>query len=115
MNESLPESEQFLKMLVDFMPGMVGYWTKDLRSIFVSGEYLNWYGKSNEEMEGIPIQTLLGDELFSQHEPYIRAALAGESQAFDCRCAFKITQSCALNFTQALWSPLGAATVDSLS
>ena len=72
-----------MKMLTDFMPGMVGYWTKDLRSTFVNREYLNWFGKSTDEIKGIPIQDLLGEELFCKHEPYIRAALAGKSQTFD--------------------------------
>lgn len=83
MNESLHESAHFLRMLTDFMPGMVGYWTRDLRSTFVNREYLNWFGKDPEEIHGIGIRDLLGDELFYKHEPYIRAALAGEAQSFD--------------------------------
>ena len=83
MTESLHESAHFLKMLTDFMPGMVGYWTKELRSTFANREYLNWFGKSMEDINGIAIQDLLGESLFRKHEPYIRTALAGESQAFD--------------------------------
>ncbi|GEM_PF-3499345 len=83
MNESLHESTPFMKMLIDFMPGIVGYWTKELRSTFANREYLNWFGRSMEEINGIAIQDLLGESLFRKHEPYIRAALAGESQSFD--------------------------------
>jgi PAS domain S-box-containing protein len=83
MNESLHESAHFMRMLTDFMPGMVGYWTKELRSTFANREYLNWFGRSMEEINGIAIQELLGESLFRKHEPYIRAALAGESQTFD--------------------------------
>ena len=83
MNESLHESALFMRMLTDFMPGMVGYWTKELRSTFANREYLNWFGRSMEEINGIAIQDLLGESLFRKHEPYIRAALAGESQTFD--------------------------------
>jgi PAS domain-containing protein len=83
MNESLHESAHFMKMGADFMPGMVGYWTRDLRSTFANREYLNWFGKSPEEMRGVPVQDLLGGELFRKHEPYIRAALAGQPQKFD--------------------------------
>lgn len=83
MNESLHESAHFMKMIADFMPGMVGYWTRDLRSTFANREYLNWFGKSPEEMRGVPVQDLLGGELFRKHEPYIRAALAGQPQKFD--------------------------------
>jgi len=83
MNESLRESAHFMKMITDFMPGMVGYWTKDLRSTFANSEYLRWLGKSKEEAKGIAVQDLLGEELFRRHEPYIRAALTGEPQTFD--------------------------------
>lgn len=83
MNESLHESAHFMKMLADFMPGMVGYWTRDLRSTFANREYLNWFGKSPEEIQGVAIQDLLGGELFRKHEPFIRAALAGSPQKFD--------------------------------
>jgi len=70
-------------MLTDFMPGMVGYWTKELRSTFANREYLNWFGRSMEDINGIAIQDLLGESLFRKHEPYILAALSGESQTFD--------------------------------
>ena len=76
MNETLNESAYFMRMLTDCMPGMVGYWTKELRSIFASREYLNWFGKSVDEAKGIAVRDLLGDELFRKHEPYIREALA---------------------------------------
>lgn len=83
MNECMHESAYFMKMLTGFTPGMVGYWTKELRSTFASQEYLNWLGKSKEEIEGVAVQDLLGEELFRKHEPYIRAALVGEPQTFD--------------------------------
>ena len=74
MTNSLHKSERFIKTLTDFIPGMVGYWTSDLRSIFANREYLDWFGKSAEEMNGIRIQDLLGRELFLKNEPYIVAA-----------------------------------------
>ena len=83
MNERMHESAYFMKMLTGFTPGMVGYWTKELRATFASQEYLKWFGKSKEEIGGIAVQDLLGEELFRKHEPYIRAALAGEPQTFD--------------------------------
>lgn len=77
------ESAYFMRMLTGFTPGMVGYWTKELRFTFANQEYLKWLGKSKEEIGGIAVQDLLGEELFRKHEPCIRAALAGEPQTFD--------------------------------
>ena len=83
MAESVQQNVCMLKALAEFMPGMVGYWTRELRSGFASREYMHWFGKSPEQMKGISIQELLGPELYQKNEPYIRAALLGEVQEFE--------------------------------
>lgn len=81
--EAIRSSEHFMRMLTDNIPGMVGYWTADLRCGFANKAYLDWFGKTPEQMRGIRIQDLMGDELFRKNEPYMRAALRGESQQFE--------------------------------
>jgi len=80
--DALAERERFLRSLVDIIPGMVGYWTADLRSAFANSAYLEWFGKTPEQMRGIGMQDLLGDELFRRNESYVRGALRGERQRF---------------------------------
>jgi PAS domain S-box-containing protein len=62
---------------------MVGYWTSELRCSFANKHYLEWFGKTPEQMLGIRIQDLMGDNLFKKNEPYMRAALRGERQEFE--------------------------------
>jgi PAS domain S-box-containing protein len=81
--EALEENERFMRTLTDIIPGMVGYWTKELRCGFANIAYLEWFGKTQEQMRGIHIRDLMGEELFSRNEPYIRAALRGERQRFE--------------------------------
>jgi PAS domain S-box-containing protein len=81
--ESLAKSESFLRILADNIPGMVGYWTSDLRCSFANKHYLEWFGKTPEQMLGIRIQDLMGENLFKKNEQYIRAALRGERQEFE--------------------------------
>ncbi|MFA7282781.1 MAG: diguanylate cyclase [Sterolibacterium sp.] len=81
--EALQKSERFMRMLANNIPGMVGYWTDDLRCGFANEDYFEWFGKTQEQMRGIHIQDLMGDELFKKNEPYIRAALRGERQDFE--------------------------------
>ncbi|OGU16880.1 MAG: hypothetical protein A2076_06395 [Geobacteraceae bacterium GWC2_53_11] len=84
LNErALEESERFMRMLTDILPGMVGYWTSELRCGFANIAYLEWFGRSQEQMRGIHIRELMGEELFSRNEPYIRGALRGERQRFE--------------------------------
>ncbi|MCM2307166.1 MAG: diguanylate cyclase [Sulfuritalea sp.] len=81
--DALKASERFMKMVADNIPGMVGYWTSELRCAFANSAYLEWFGKTTEQMRGITIQELMGEQLFRQNEPYIRAALRGERQDFE--------------------------------
>jgi len=81
--ESIATSERFIRTITDAMPGMVGYWDKDLRCRFANQPYLAWFGKAPEEIIGSTMMELMGGALFALNEPYIRAALAGEKQQFE--------------------------------
>nr|WP_315205662.1 diguanylate cyclase [uncultured Albidiferax sp.] len=83
MAATLAERERFINSIADHMPGMVGYWDKSLHSRFANQAYLEWFGRSPQEMAGISIQELLGPALFALNEPYIRRALAGEKLHFE--------------------------------
>lgn len=76
-------SERFMKMIADHLPGMVAYWNTELRCRFSNAAYLEWFGKTPEQMRNIRIQDLMGPDLFAKNEPYMRAALRGEPQLFE--------------------------------
>ena len=82
---ALAKAERFAKNIANAMPGMIAYWDKDLRCHFANPVYLEWFGKSPEAIIGSTLRDLLGESLFAQNEVYIRAALAGETQAFERR------------------------------
>lgn len=83
IQSSLAEKERFLRTLIDIIPGMVGYWDTNLRNKFANIAYLEWFNKTSEQMKGIYIQELMGNTLFKENEPFIRAALNGISQDFE--------------------------------
>ncbi len=80
---ALADRERFMRKLIDILPGMVGYWDAELRCGFANRAYQEWFGKSPEEMKGIHIRALMGEELYARNEPYITAARGGEYQHFE--------------------------------
>lgn len=83
LEAELKLSERFMRLLIDIIPGMVGYWDADLRCGFANMAYREWFGKTPEQMSGISMQDLLGLELFHKNEKFIHAALAGQRQRFE--------------------------------
>ena len=79
----LPQVDYFAKSLAENMPDVVGYWTSDLRCSYANHGYLQWFGYTPEQMQGMHIKSLLGDQLFEQNVPFIQAALRGENQQFE--------------------------------
>lgn len=79
----LQRSSDFIRAIADNTPALVAYWTRDLRCTFANKAYLQWFGRTPEDMNGIDMRDFLGEELFQKNEPYIRAVLQGEDQRFE--------------------------------
>jgi PAS domain S-box-containing protein len=80
---ALAEREQFLRSVTDVVPGMLGYWDSELRNRFANAAYQTWFGKTPEQILGMPMRELLGAELFERNRVYIEGALAGKAQQFE--------------------------------
>lgn len=81
--QALEANSRFLDTLSANIPGLVGYWDSELRCRFANIAYLEWFGKTREQMQGMGMQDLLGEVVFQQNTPHINAALKGESQTFE--------------------------------
>ncbi len=76
-------SARFLGTLADTIPGMVGYWDKNLRCKFANRNYKQWFGRDPDTMIGMHLTELLGEDLFKRNLHHIEASLRGEPQLFE--------------------------------
>lgn len=69
--------------VADHVSAMLAYWDSNLVCRFANAAYLEWFGKTREEMVNkITLPELLGP-LFSANHQYIAGALAGKPQTFE--------------------------------
>lgn len=70
-------------IIADNVSAMLAYWDKDLVCRFANSAYLDWFGKTREEMvDKMSMKDLLGS-IFPQNKPYALATLAGTPQTFE--------------------------------
>lgn len=61
---------------------MIAYWDAAERCLYANAAYLDWFGKTPEQMRGISLAELLGP-IYALNLPYIRGALSGKKQVFE--------------------------------
>ncbi|NRQ50805.1 diguanylate cyclase [Aeromicrobium stalagmiti] len=98
----MKDTARLLRTLVDNIPAMVGYWDRDLLNVLANDAYVEWFGMSPEQMLGLHIREVIGEDLFAKNLPFIKAALAGEPQLFDREI---VDASGVLRFSQAYYIP----------
>jgi PAS domain S-box-containing protein len=62
----LEHSEGFLRLLAANIPGMFGYWDRELRCRFANIDYASWFGLTPERMLGQHASAVLGAERYGQ-------------------------------------------------
>lgn len=83
IEQALAANEKFLRTFTDALPSMVSHWDAGLRCRFANRAYLEWFGKTPEQMQGKSIRDLLGEELFRLNQAHIEAVLRGEHRQFE--------------------------------
>ena len=79
-----PQAEaRVLHALFDQLPAMVAYWDRDKRNVVANRAYIEWFGIGPDEMRGVHIREVLGEEVYAKNLPYIEGVLNGEEQLFD--------------------------------
>lgn len=70
-------------LVADHVSAMLAYWDNDLVCRFANAAYMDWFGKTREELVNkVTIKELLGP-LYEKNLPYISGALKGHKQTFE--------------------------------
>jgi PAS domain S-box-containing protein len=80
---ALNTARKDLQNILDAVPSMIGYWDRHLINRVANHAYKAWFGVHADTLQGQPMHTLLGDELFELNRPHVEAALRGEAQTFE--------------------------------
>ncbi len=80
---SLRNSEYRLKIVLDHMPALIGYWNKDLINEFGNKAYTDWFGIDTNQIKGMHLREVIGEDLFALNRHYIENALSGTQQVFE--------------------------------
>jgi PAS domain S-box-containing protein len=98
----LSDSPENIRAVLNALPAMVGYWGKDLRNRMANDAYVEFFGRTPEELRGMHVRDVLGPELYEYSLPYIEGALAGDRQLFDREIVIPSGET---RFTQASYIP----------
>jgi diguanylate cyclase (GGDEF)-like protein/PAS domain S-box-containing protein len=91
-----------LRTILTGIPGMVGYWDRDLRNRLANDAYVEFFGLTPDQIHGMHIRDVLGQKLYKLNRPHMDRALAGEEQLFDREIP---TLSGERRYTQASYVP----------
>ena len=83
MHESVQQRDKFISVLMEHAPIMVSYWDAQRKCRYANRMYRDWFGKSEEQIVGIDVQTLLSREQYEKCGALITATLLGEPQYFE--------------------------------
>ncbi|QEL54648.1 PAS domain S-box protein [Chromobacterium paludis] len=83
----LEKARGILRAVLDAVPAMIGYWDSQQRNRVANHAYQHWFGRAPEQVYGLSLRELLGEEQYQDNLPLIEAALRGEPQCFERRMA----------------------------
>ena len=88
LDEQLTVAEELrrLRLLIDRLPAIIGYWDRDLRNVIANDTYVTYvtyFGLAPEAIRGRHMREVIVDELFTTLRPHVDGVLAGHTQVFE--------------------------------
>lgn len=86
--QQLARSERRLRAVTDTLPALLAFVDNDERYVFNNAAYEGAFGMSIEQIRGMTMRELLGEERYLRARPYLQQALAGSVVGFEGEYAF---------------------------
>lgn len=80
---SAAEDVRRLRLLIDRLPAVIGYWDRDRRNLLANDTYLEYFGVLPGEVRGRHMRDIVGAELYETVRPHVDAVLEGHTQVFN--------------------------------
>ena len=84
---ALEHQDQYLRLITDAVPMMIGYVDAAQRYRFVNAAYEPWVGRPRSDIIGGSMKDVLGDH-YRQVRPWVERALRGENVSFETAISF---------------------------
>ncbi|NLC36557.1 MAG: diguanylate cyclase, partial [Alcaligenaceae bacterium] len=82
-SQRLGQAERELRTIVDSLPALVAYWDNQLVNRMANIAHRQWLGLAPEDMVGRHVSEVTQTDRLLFTQPYLDAALAGETQVFE--------------------------------
>ena len=84
---AIRRSEAQLRTTTNALPVLIAYIDQERRYRFNNWAYEEWLGIDYTSLEGQPVETVLGQEIYHTIRPYLDQALTGQSVRFEAQFA----------------------------
>ncbi len=85
---AIARSEQRLTDLTNNIPALVGYFDMEGHCLYANDTALTSLGLERDQLSTITLREALGETNFTQHEPYVKGALAGQRARFTGKISY---------------------------
>lgn len=87
--ETIEKKRKNLRFILDGVPSMIGLWSAEQVNLNANNAYLDFFNKSPDQVIGLHMKDLFGEELYQKNLPYIKRVLSGEMVTFERKLSHK--------------------------
>ncbi len=80
---ALRDSEYRIRLITDAVPALIAYVDSEEHYRFTNKPYEDWFGRPRSEINGRPMRSVLGAELYDGRRHFVEAALSGQRVSFE--------------------------------